>query len=327
MRSAIVVPISYEGDSVLHLLQDLLAQMSDQDRIYAVLTGAQHNYSSLAALAQANPGLHLCQGFGAFPGQARNIGIAAAQEAMFIVQIDAGCYIAPCWLENILEPLVNDTCDYVVGAIHPYRSATELWGVALDREALFAALTQQRLRRQGDMPGGAAIAYRRKLWEAAGGYPENLRCGEDKLFAERVAAQGPRVLFLETAVAYWELGPEVSNILGREYRYSLHDALLPQISSAVRKKLGECISLILLFLFCLMWPPGFLLFGVPLIYLIVNTAKKIDRYQAVAQTKWRRLPLHGYGLVFALNLAVLCSRLFGTARGFGQRLTKGARYA
>ena len=327
MRSAIVVPISYEGDSVLHLLHDLLAQMTDQDRIFAVLTGAQQHYSSLAALAQTSSGLHLCQGLGAFPGEARNIGIAAAQEALFIVQIDAGCYIAPDWLENMLGPLVSDVCDYVVGAIHPYRSATELWGVALDREALFAALTQQRLRKQGDMPGGAAIAYRRKLWEAAGGFPDNLRCGEDKLFAERVAALGPRVLFVDTAVAYWELGPKVSNILGREYRYSLHDAQLPQVSSAVRKKLGECISLMLLFLLCVAWPPGFLLFGVPLVYLIVNTTKKIDRYEAVAQEKWRRLTLRGYALVFALNFSVLCSRLLGTLRGFVQRLIKGAKYA
>lgn len=326
MRSAIIVPISYEGDSVLHLLQDLLAQVSDQDGIYAVLTGAREHYSSLITLAHDNPALHLCQGVGAFPGEARNIGIAAAQDATFIVQIDAGCFIASDWLNSILEPLTSDTCDYVVGAIHPYRSATELWGVRLDREALFAALTQQRMRRQGDMPGGAAIAYRRKLWEAAGGYPENLRCGEDKFFAERVAALGPRVLFVESAVAYWELGPQVSNIVGREYRYSMHDALLPQITKAVRIKLGECLALFLMILFSLMWPPCLWLLVIPLAYLLVNTAKKVRRYEAIAQDKWQKLTPLGYALIFVLNFVVLCSRLLGTARGMAQRTVKGARY-
>ena len=326
MRSSIVMPISYEGDSVLHLLHDLLAQISIQDSIYAVLTGTCENYSALTTLAKANPALHLCQGPGAFPGEARNIGIAAAHDATFIVQIDAGCFVAPNWLNNMLEPLISDTCDYVVGAIHPYRSATELWGVALDREALFAALTQQRMRRQGDMPGGAAIAYRRNLWEAAGGYPANLRCGEDKLFAERVATLGPRVLFVETAVAYWELGPQAGNMLCREYRYSMHDALLPQVSMAVRIKLGECIALTLMLLFSLIWPSCLWLFVIPLAYLSANTAKKVRRYESIAQDKWRKLSATGCILVVILNFTVLYTRLLGTARGLAQRMVKGASY-
>lgn len=327
MRSAVIVPVHHEGDSALRLLQELLVQLSPEDGLYVVLTGTD-TYSALHALAGVRPVVRLCPAPGAFPGEARNIGIAAAQDAEFIVQMDAGCYISPGWLDKMLAPLLRGTFDYIVGAIQPHRSATRFWGIALDREAFFVALTQQRGRRPGDLVGGAAVAYRRVLWERSGGFPGDMRCGSDKVFARRVAALAPRTLFVDEAVAYWELGPNASDMLRREYRYFLHDALLPRLPLPAWVRLGEGAALALTAGLALCLHPAFLLLLVPaLAYLLLNTGRKIRRYRMLARSALRQFALPGYAYFFFLNLAVRACRSWGVAYGLILRTFRKARKA
>ena len=310
----------------MSLLRALLDQVAADDRIHAILTAPDQaqdrSFAALRSLAADHPALRLLPGFGAYPGRARNIGIAAAPEARFVVQIDAGCYIGPGWLDAMLAPLLADACDYVVGRIVPHRGAEELWGLRLDREALFAALTQSRFRQPGDVAGGAAVAYRRELWEQAGSFPEDLRCGEDRVFAARIAALEPpvRVHLEEGAEAAWELGPGVRTVLRRECRYLRRNVLSGDVSvpraaaaclvwgGAALCAPAACLApwLGLPFLFALAW-------------LLVKTGRKVRLYRILARPDLRNLSPAGLALFFLLNGAVRASRLWGAAQGLVRR--------
>lgn len=324
MRAAIIVPIHAEGSIVIDLIMQLLSQLNADDVIYIILTSKTDRVLRLQAIAEDDSRIKVYTAAGAYPGRARNIGITRAAEAQFIVQIDAGCTVDAKWLDLILEPLVSNQADYTFGSIFPIDGPKDLWGQKLDREALFAALTQQRMRAAGDKVGGAAVAFKRHLWELSGGHPEDLRCGSDKLFAERVYSLSPRLYFAEKAKAFWELGPGVGSMLRREFRYSYTDALLEIMPKSTKLRLVEAMYLVVMSASLLRgWHTCFLIqFGLAAVFMLINSIKKKNRYEKVANDNFKEISLIGYVILNALNVGVRLFRILGSLKGVFHRFWK-----
>ncbi len=73
------------------------------------------------------------------------------------------------------------------------------------------------------MPSSRSVAFRKDIWEKAGGYPEWLAIGEDMYFNFRVLDTGARRAFAPGAMVRWRLRPDLPSTLRQYFRYARGD--------------------------------------------------------------------------------------------------------
>ncbi|MBR9977094.1 MAG: glycosyltransferase [Bacteroidetes bacterium] len=156
------------------------------------------------------PGTNIAEG--------RNHAIrAAAQDILAFT--DAGCELAPDWLERITEPLLrSDDVDAVGGGY-------DLVGDrAAQRWARAATLPFARQNAEQFLPSSRSFAARRIALEKAGLYPEHLTfAGEDTALVLRMKEQGARFVTRWDARVRWYPRPTLRAFLRQHYLYGLGD--------------------------------------------------------------------------------------------------------
>ena len=143
----------------------------------------------------------------------------AIREASFdvIAVSDAGCTLAPDWLAEMVAPMEEDEAvDVVAGN---YR---------VEAEGLWERVTSSYLmpfpeRAVRSMPSGRSTAFRRKAWEAVGGYPEWLDHAEDTFFAAELRRKGHRIHFSPKAVVLWRPRSGPVSFFRQYFRYAVGD--------------------------------------------------------------------------------------------------------
>lgn len=133
------------------------------------------------------------------PAAARNDGVAAARGEVILLA-DSDCVARPGWLAEMLGAFDDPEVLIAGGRIRGTRPRTgverfaEEFGI-LDQEVFLHGRT--------GMPpffATANMAVRRAAWEAAGGFDEELRVGEDADFCWRVMDRGGAMLYRRRAV-------------------------------------------------------------------------------------------------------------------------------
>ncbi|MBJ7472297.1 MAG: glycosyltransferase family 2 protein [Solirubrobacteraceae bacterium] len=133
-------------------------------------------------------------------GRANNLA-AQAGNAEAVVLVNSDLFVEPDFLEQIVAPLADPQVGQVAGLTLMPSDGPETIdsaGVVLDRmlcgmnhlrhEPAAAALTSPQ---QPSVPSGAAVAYRRSAYEAAGGFdPHLFAYGEDVDLGLRIAGAG-----------------------------------------------------------------------------------------------------------------------------------------
>ena len=130
---------------------------------------------------------------------------------------DAGCVLRPDWIENIVAPLETDSKVDIVSGFY-----------ALECHSLFqrclglATMPGQLDPPDPDrfLPSARSIAFRKTVWEAAGGYPEWLYTGEDTLFDLKLKKMGYTFYFARNALVDWEPRKGWREIAKQFYLYS-----------------------------------------------------------------------------------------------------------
>lgn len=230
MRVTVVIPVRDERPGLDILLDRLLAQLRPGDDIAVTDAGSTDGtLEYLRRRAVAEPRLRLHEAPGALPGRGRNLAIAAT-DAAIIAQIDGGNLPDTGWLEALRAPIEAGRADYVSGDVAIMPIPRRILGQPLDLGPVYAATLFRgpALRPGARDPeglgatpamaaGGASAAYRRALWVRAGGFPEDLRRGEDPAFIHKVAGLGTRFTYAPAARIFWQIGPGLRTILARHF--------------------------------------------------------------------------------------------------------------
>ncbi len=133
----------------------------------------------------------------------RNCAIEKSKSEI-IVCSDAGCILDENWLGNISAPFKDKTIDVVSGFYLPKTSS--------DFEKSLAAYTctmPDKVDPESFLPSSRSVAFRKKVWEKAGGYPEELSTCEDLVFDRKLKGASFKFHFEKEAVVYW---PQRENI-------------------------------------------------------------------------------------------------------------------
>jgi glycosyltransferase involved in cell wall biosynthesis len=218
LKVSLIVTMLNEASTVDDLIKAVEAQTRVPDEIVIVDGGSgDGTLEMLQGWASSHPGVIVKSLPGANISTGRNAAIKEAAGPV-IAATDAGCTPEPEWLEELVKPFGTQQVDVVMGFYQPdSRSRFERIAGCLNLP------DAEEIKPEQFMPSSRSVAFTKKIWEQAGGYPEWLNIGEDMYFNFRVLEQGARRVFAPEAVVRWRLRPDLASTLRQYFRYAEGD--------------------------------------------------------------------------------------------------------
>lgn len=217
MNISVVIPVRNEASSISQLLDSLKNQTEMPAEIIIADAGSTDATSKIIEEFDAGSfPVHLIRAGYGYPGRGRNLGAAEAENE-WLAFIDAGVYPEPHWLESLAQPVkASSSVDIVYGSFQPVTNT-------LFEECAAIAFVPPPRYVNGEMMRTRSIAsalMRKSVWQAAGGFPEDLRSGEDLLFMDKIEAAGSQIAYAPKALVHWNIQPTLWKTFSRFVTYS-----------------------------------------------------------------------------------------------------------
>ena len=213
-RISVIATVYNEAENIHLLLDSLVAQTRPPDEVIIVDGGSTDGTPDRIRAYTDRLPLQLIVEPGCNISAGRNVAIAASTGDI-IASTDAGVRLDPHWLAEIIAPFLarpDDPPDMVSGFFLPDPQTTF--------ELAMGATVLPSLEEFGKgrfMPSSRSVAFRRRLWEEIGGYPEWMDYSEDVLFDLAVMRRGYRVVYAPRAIVYFRPRSSLS-AYWRQYR-------------------------------------------------------------------------------------------------------------
>jgi glycosyltransferase involved in cell wall biosynthesis len=190
---SVIVPVRNDPDGIRSLLTRLRDQTIPRDRFEVVIGDDGSRPECAPRLDDSDVNVRVVKGPPKTSYAARNRAVAAARGAV-LAFTDADCLPEPTWLERGLAAL--DTADVIAGEVrYKLPPRPTVWSLL----TVDMFLDQERaVRFSGAVT--ANLFVRRQLFDALGGFDEELPSGGDADFAHRVVAGRGRLIYGPDAV-------------------------------------------------------------------------------------------------------------------------------
>ena len=321
MKISVAVPVRNEANNIGDLLRRLLEQTRPPDEIVITDGGSEDETVQIVeSFIKKGAPVRLIKAGAALPGRGRNLAVAAASYE-WIAFVDGGIEPAPDWLKNLATKAEGDaSLDVVYGGWEPITDSffTECAAISYvppptEREAV---VTRPRFI--------ASSLMKTAVWRAVGGFPEELRSGEDLLFMDRIEVAGFKSTFEPKAIVRWHLRPSVVSTFKRFVVYARNNmraGLWRQWQAALFTRYALLTALLVVLLFTaptLFWIPFLLWVLMLLARAVVSIRRNRNCYPASIGRNLVRLVLL-VPLLATIDLAAIVGStqwlLFDWARG------------
>jgi len=150
------------------------------------------------------------------PGRGRNLAAAQATNE-WLAFIDAGNVPEPTWLELLAKRAQSlDGVDVVYGAYEPVVDT-------LFKRCSVMAYVSPPVMVEGSLVRSRSVVsllMKRSVWQAVGGFPEDLRSAEDLLFMNKIDQGNFRIAYEPEALVHWQIQPTPWLMFKRFVTYS-----------------------------------------------------------------------------------------------------------
>lgn len=217
MKTTLICPIYNEKNSIEELINSMLNQSKKPDEIIFVDSFSKDGTAEIIKKhAKKDKKIKLIQEKSNI-AEARNIAVKNSKYEI-IAATDASSKLDKYWLEKIIEPFKDKSVDVVSGG---YIAASK--GGIEDYLAMLTVKSMEDWDEKTFLPSGRSIAFRKKAWNAVGGYPENLYTGEDTLFDLKLKEKGFNFKLQKSALVYWRGRNTIKKFVKQFYLYGKGD--------------------------------------------------------------------------------------------------------
>jgi glycosyltransferase involved in cell wall biosynthesis len=216
----LITTVLQEAEGIAEFMDSILAQTRPPQRVIVADGGSTDATVEILRAYENRLPLRVLVIAGANRSRGRNAAIVACGEPI-IACVDAGCVLAPDWVEAISRPLLErPEVDVVAGYYVPQpRTLTERAAAG----ALVPAV--EEVVAETFLPSSRSIAFRRAAWKRAGGYPEWTPFNEDTVFDVALKRAGARFVFEPRALVRWRPQGRPARIFRQFFRYARGDGL------------------------------------------------------------------------------------------------------
>jgi glycosyltransferase involved in cell wall biosynthesis len=199
MKISVIVPVRNEEDSIRALLDNLLDQTLKPAEIVITDGGSSdRTVAIISEYAKREATIRLLSERGALPGRGRNLGAAHAANE-WLAFIDAGTRPQPTWLEFLAQRAqLQSEVDVVYGSYEPVVDT-------LFKRCSVMAYVPPPVEFEGSSRSVVSVLMKRNVWQAVGGFPEDLRSAEDLLFMNKIEQAKFRIANAPKALVYWQV--------------------------------------------------------------------------------------------------------------------------
>jgi len=150
-------------------------------------------------------------------GEGRNLAVKIAKNNI-IAMTDAGCIAEEEWLARITRPFGYKQTDVVAGfyAMTAHNALQKTFSVFLG--------VGPKQYDKNFLPSTRSIAFRKKIWEKVGGFPEDIATAEDTVFNYKLLNFHAKFARVKTAVVEWGMPKTIKEFTNKIYEYARGDA-------------------------------------------------------------------------------------------------------
>lgn len=254
-------------DQTLIATEVVIVDGGSTDGTWEWLLNAKSQYPSLVPIRDESCNLKQSPGPIA---RGRNVAIAAATFEV-VACADAGCTYRPEWLANLTAPILSGAAEYAVGGSCLDPASPTVWDIA---SAPFFGV-KLNPNESTKSCTARSMAFRKELWQRAGGFPETILLGEDTLFDAKVRNLVTPA-FVDRAKAFYRPRHALRSALSQLASYAIADGTLGIRPARLFRNLARCIVEVLA-LIALRWNP------IPLLCILI-----LENYFAF-RLDWRSL--------------------------------------
>jgi glycosyltransferase involved in cell wall biosynthesis len=216
MRVSVVITVLNEANGLQGLLDSLSGQTRSPDEV-VVCDGGSTDGTLALLEAEARLNLRIVQRPGANISQGRNAAIEASTGEVIAVT-DAGVRLSPEWLERITAPFEQPGTQTVAGFFLP--APESVFETAMGATVLPEL---QEISPARFLPSSRSVAFRKRAFEAVGGYPEWLDYCEDLILDFRLRDLYGPFVFAPKAVVHFRPRSNLRAFFLQYYRYARGD--------------------------------------------------------------------------------------------------------
>ena len=278
-RVSIITTVLNEAKSIEHLLQVLLAQSRKPEEIIIVDGGSTDSTMEIIKkYSKIDSSIRLIVEKGANIAQGRNVAIQNAKHSLIAV-IDAGCHPDKRWIEELIKPFSdNNSLDVVAGLIKvESHNLFENYSGLLTLPGMLKEIDEKNFPIYG-----RSAAFKKEVWERAGGYPEWLYTAEDSLFEEKLRKMGANIRLAKESIVHWRPRKTFRKMGKMFYLYGKGAGRIGKSQKGAYYHLRNYLLGVVLLIISFFYPLTSLLFaaGVGYIYKgfyrpIINRVKKV----------------------------------------------------
>jgi glycosyltransferase involved in cell wall biosynthesis len=202
MKISVIIPARNEEDSIRALLDSLLSQTLKPVEIIVTDGGSTDTTPEIVSeYLKSGAPVRLLREAAALPGRGRNLAAAQAGNE-WLAFIDAGIRPELTWLESLAKRAqLQSDVDVVYGSYEPIADT-------LFKQCSVMAYVTPPVEIEGKLSRSRSIVsvlMKRNVWQTVGGFPEDLRSGEDLLFMNKIEQADFRIANAPAALVHWQV--------------------------------------------------------------------------------------------------------------------------
>ncbi len=241
---SVTATVFNQVDDIDRLLESLMQQTLRPAEVVIVDGGSNDGtWERLAAAVSKYPNLLAIQdgscsaGSSAGPSaRGRNVAISKASSGV-IACADAGCTYDSEWLARLTAPILKGGAQYAVGGSCIDAQDRTKWDIA---SAPFLGI-----QLSPDAPAESctvrSVAFRKRLWQQVGGFPEDVLVGEDTIFDSRLR-KIVTPAFAEGAKAHYRPKHSFQSAITQIAGYAKADGVMGSRRTRLLQSVARCLA-------------------------------------------------------------------------------------